>query len=175
MLDIGGVGVKHPTEDIAAMYVPIPRDADVFLLLDVNLFANDAILREAEIHPGDQLFALGYPFGAESNAEGFPILRSGAIVSYPLIPTGKVKTFLFDFEIRRGNSGGPVYFYQQDRLTGGRYPSRNFAFIMGLVSNEKLITEEIRSMYHTTEEYHPINMAVVIHASLIKETVDLLP
>jgi hypothetical protein len=157
------------------MYVPVPRDADVLLLLDVNLFATDEILREAEIHAGDQLFALGYPFGAESNAEGFPILRSGAIASYPIVPTRRVKTFLFDFEIRRGNSGGPVYFYQQDRLIGGRYPSRNFAFIMGIVSNEKLITEEIRSMYQTTEEHHPINMAVVIHASLIKETLELLP
>ncbi|MBW1796016.1 MAG: hypothetical protein JRJ38_16600 [Deltaproteobacteria bacterium] len=81
--------VRHPTADVAAMYVGVPgRAADVPLLHDEFLITENA-LKEWEIHPGDELLCLGYPFGISANEAGFPILRSGKIASYPLIPTKK--------------------------------------------------------------------------------------
>jgi S1-C subfamily serine protease len=105
---------KHPAADIAVMYVSLPKD-DSRPLLSTDVLADDKMLADFEIHPGDDLACLGYPFGQEANEAGFPVLRSGKIASYPLLPTSKTKTFLFDFRVFRGNSGGPVYFVASNR------------------------------------------------------------
>ena len=111
--------VKHPDTDIAAMRVNIFKfiEQTEDLLAD-TLLADDALFEELEIHPGDELFCLGYPYGIEANSMGFPILRSGKIASFPLTPAKTIKSFMFDFEIFGGNSGGPVYFCQSNRSYG---------------------------------------------------------
>lgn len=109
---------EHPKADIAVMYVTLPREADI-QMLPMSFLITDKQLLEFELHPGDNLSCLGYPYGAEANEAGFPILRSGQIASYPLTPTDKAKTFLYDFRVFRGNSGGPVYFIDRNRSYGG--------------------------------------------------------
>ena len=74
-------------------------------LQDPGLLADDEMLSLFEANPGEELTALGYPLGAESNSAGFAILRSGKIASYPLLPTEATQKFLFDFAIFPGNSG----------------------------------------------------------------------
>lgn len=166
---------EHPKADVAVMYVSLPNDVDV-QLLPMSLLVSDKQLEEYEIHPGDSLSCLGYPFGAEANEAGFPILRSGQIASYPLTPTAKVKTFLYDFRVFGGNSGGPVYFIDRNRSYGGNvYLGTTIQFFAGLVSEEQILEEEIRSLNETRRAKHPLSLAVVVHASLIKETIDLLP
>jgi S1-C subfamily serine protease len=96
------------------MYVRLPTTADIDFL-PMTVLASDKELEELEIHPGDRLFSLGFPLGVEANEAGFPILRSGNIASFPLLPTSKTKTFLFDFAVFGGNSGGPVYFEDVNR------------------------------------------------------------
>jgi len=166
---------EHPNADVAVMYVNLPNEADVFLL-PISLLATDNVLEKYEIHPGDALSCLGYPLGAEANEAGFPILRSGQIASYPLTPTKKVETFLFDFRVFGGNSGGPVYFVGTNRSYGGGIKlGETIQFFAGLVSQEKLVEEEIQSLTETRRTKHPLSLAVVVHASLIKETIELLP
>jgi S1-C subfamily serine protease len=165
---------KHPEADVAVMYVKLPRVTDI-KILNMSFLVTDKKLEEYEIGPGDVLSCLGFPFGAEANEAGFPILRSGQIASYPLLPTSKVKTFLYDFRVFKGNSGGPVFF-----ATGGRFFKRGFAmgkiqFIAGLVSEERVLTEEIESLTETRQARHPLGLAVVVHASLIREAIELLP
>src|SRR5882762_2914014 len=99
---------KHPKVDVAVMYISLPMKADVAGLPSTFL-ATDKMLSDTNIHPGDNLFCLGYPNGVEANDGGFPILRSGRIASYPILPTAVIKSFLFDFNVFDGNSGGPVY------------------------------------------------------------------
>lgn len=164
----------HPAADVAAMYVYVPTQLDITLLPTDQIFADDEFIIHNEIRPGEQLFALGYPFGAEANESGFPILRSGAIASYPLVPANKVRTFLFDFEVYRGNSGGPVFIYATNRTIGGKTPMVGFCRIMGLVSQEKLITEQVQSLYEDQKKKHPLSVGVVVHASFVRETIDLL-
>ncbi len=166
---------QHSQADVAVMYIRVP-DGVLQTVVPTGLLADDKSLAEFEIHPGDELSCLGYPFGAESNPAGFPILRSGKISSYPLLPTTETKVFLFDFRIFGGNSGGPVYFVQTNRTYGGSTQlGTTIQFLMGIVSNEKVLKQQIEEPYSKREQNYPLGLAEVVHASLIKETIELLP
>ena len=167
--------INHPEVDVSAMYIALPIDIDIALLL-IGILADDETFNKFEIHPGDELLCLGYPFSAEANKAGFPILRSGKIASFPIVPAKETKSFLFDFEVFKGNSGGPVYFVQSTaRAYGGATHIGTIQFIAGLVSEEHIITEEITSLYEKQMKVYPLALAKVIHASFIKETIEMLP
>lgn len=160
--------------DVAAMYVALPRDIDVELL-PISVLANDEILSKFEIHPGDEMCCLGFPFTAEANEAGFPILRSGRVASFPLVPTQKYKTFLLDFQVYKGNSGGPVYFIDTNRVYAGGVHLGKIQFIVGIVSQEFNATETIKSLYKTEEQIYPLGLAAIVPASHILDTINLLP
>ncbi len=166
---------KHPEADVAVMYVSVPRDAGLEMASS-DLLASDSDLAKFEIHPGDELECLGYPLGLEANDVGFPVLRSGTIASYPLLPTATTKTFLFDFRIFKGNSGGPVYFTDRNRYYGGStHLGETIRMVVGLVSQESVIPEHIVGPYSEELRQLQLGLAVVIHASLIKQAIELLP
>lgn len=166
---------SHTTEDVAAMYISFPPNADIEICL-TDLFINDAGLKEINIHPGDEVFILGYPLDCESNDAGFPILRSGRIASYPIIPTKVYKTFLVDFQVFKGNSGGPVYFTQSNRLVGGTMKfGQMYNFFIGLVSGETVVKERSKSMEEDRVISHKLSLATIVPASYILETINLLP
>jgi S1-C subfamily serine protease len=163
---------KHPDVDIAGIFVRLPPNT-VRTLLTTAWLISDKQLTEYEIYPGMELMCLGYPFGAEANSLGFPILRSGRIASYPLTPTKTTKTFLFDFTVFRGNSGGPVYFMEKDPSYGGmRRIGTAIYGIIGLVIEERNITEHIQDLYEKKEKITPLQIGSVVHASFIKELVE---
>lgn len=164
----------HPDVDVAAMRVRLPRDADM-RLISTNLLATDKILEEFQVHPGDQLLVLGFPYGAEANDAGFPILRSGRIASYPLTPTRDTKTFLLDFEVFKGNSGGPVLFYAENRVYGGSTHIGTTQFIMGVVSEERELTERVKTLSETVERKHRLSLAVIAHSSFVADLIRMLP
>jgi hypothetical protein len=118
---------------------------------------------------------LGFPFGVEANEYGFPILRSGRVASYPLVPTDKNISFLLDFQVYRGNSGGPVYFIESNRNYAGGTHIGKIQFIAGLVSEEFNITETVRALYETKQHVYPLALAKIIHASHILKTINQLP
>lgn len=167
--------VRHPTADVAAIYVSVPHNMITGNTLGTQMLADDDTLKEFEVHPGDEIFALGFPFGAEANEAGFPILRSGKIASYPLLPTREVKSFLFDFEVFPGNSGGPVYFFDSGRIIKGSVQFGTIQFIIGLVSQERVFPERITDLSGVRVQMHRLGLAEVVHASLIKDTLELLP
>jgi V8-like Glu-specific endopeptidase len=165
----------HPDADVAVMYVALPTEADL-VLLSTDLLATDEVLEKFSIHPGDQLSCLGFPYGADANDAGFPVLRTGHIASYPLTPTKKTKVLLFDFNVFEGNSGGPVYFVDRNRTFGGTTNlGTTIQFLVGLVSQQSMIEEEVKSMSETRRVQHQLGIGIVIHASLIREALDLLP
>jgi S1-C subfamily serine protease len=166
---------RHPEADVAVMYISVPADTPIIPVTPL-LLADDKMLTDFGVKPGDELRCLGYPLGVASNDAEFPVLRSGRIASYPLLLTDKTKTFLLDFRVFKGNSGGPVYFVERLRpniKTFGGFT--NYHFIMGLVSEETLLTEHSGGPY--SEEIHQtqLGLATVVHASLIKQTIDMLP
>ncbi len=165
---------KHSQADVAAMYVSLPEDIDI-VLLPLKFLASDDTLRKFEIRPGDRLFALGFPLGQESNEAGFPILRTGTIASYPILPTKETKHLLFDFEVFKGNSGGPVFMIEKNRSYGGSIHIGTLRFIVGLVTQERSMIIHTRTPYEEKRETHPLKLGVVVHASLVKETIEQLP
>jgi len=160
--------VHHSDEgvDVAAIYVNVPSDLRRSAI-STPLLGGDAVLEKYEIHPGDELSCLGFPLGVQSPLGGFPILRSGKIASYPLVPAKTVKQFFYDFQIYEGNSGGPVYFIQTNRFYAGtHHMGETIHFVAGLVSAQAL------AKLHNNE---PVYLAVVIPAQFILETTNLLP
>jgi hypothetical protein len=157
--------VHHPVADVVAMYISVPDNVEL-TLAPTSLLAEDKDFEHFEIHPGDELLCLGYPLGVEASEAGFPILRSGKIASYPITPAKKVKSFLYDFRVFPGNSGGPVYFYQSNRTYEGKtHLGETIQFIAGLVSEQS----------YQPQSKEPLILAVVVPAQFILETVNLLP
>jgi S1-C subfamily serine protease len=155
------------------MYVALPNWA-VPYLLPSDFLASDKLLSQYQIHPGDELNVLGYPLGFKGPG-GFPVLRSGKIASYPLVPTKDNPFFLLDFRVFQGNSGGPVYLVSQNRVWGGATHIGTIQMLMGLVSEEVSATEEYRGLYENRAQRYPLGLAKVVPAEFIKETIELLP
>lgn len=165
---------QHPQADVAAMRIEIPTNLDIGCVSTERL-VNDKQLGEFLIHPGDELRVLGYPLGVEANDFGFPILRSGRIASFPLIPTAETKTFLLDFRVFKGNSGGPVYMLDAKQMHEGMLDTMNVSCLMGLISEEKVMPEQVNTLTETTTKFHELGLGVVIHAAIIRETIARLP
>jgi V8-like Glu-specific endopeptidase len=97
---------RHPTQDVAAIELP---DGVAPSALPLQALGGQRVLEAIGIEPGDEMMVLGYPDGVSANAAGFPILRAGRVASYPLSPADRYPTYLVDFNVFGGNSGGPVY------------------------------------------------------------------
>jgi hypothetical protein len=135
-------------------------------LLPFGLLATDELLRKYELHPGDELFCLGYPLFTSAD-HGFPILRSGKIASYPLVPAKQHKNWLFDFRVFKGNSGGPVYFVDRNRVYGNAtHLGETIQLMVGLV------TSQLSSAAVNNTE---LQLGVIIPAEFITETLNMLP
>jgi hypothetical protein len=155
---------KHPRADVAAMYLDELPKAVVHHAISTNLLVTDDALREWEITVGQELLCLGYPLGLEANKQGFPILRSGKISSFPILPTKITESFLFDFAVFGGNSGGPVYLYQHSPVYGGRiHVATTIRGIVGIVTQEGRMKDT------------PLSIGRVIHASFIRELIESMP
>lgn len=153
---------SHPVADVAVMYIAVPQGVITFAL-PTTILALDDVFNQFEIHPGDELNCLGYPIGRESNAAGFPVLRSGKIASYPLMPSSSHPTFLYDFEVFGGNSGGPVFMVESNRNFDGGTHIGKIQFVAGLVSAQHM---------HVNER---LALSVVVSSPLILETINILP
>lgn len=155
--------VKHPELDVAAIFTGLPDHYKAEILIGDAVLATEEDLAKYEVHPGDELLCLGYPLGA-AGPFGFPILRSGKIASFPLLPVKSNKTWAFDFSVFGGNSGGPVYMVDHARTYQGHiHLGETLQMIIGLVTQRASVG---------TQDLH---LGVVIPAAFIKETIDLLP
>ena len=161
---------KHPTEDVAVLWVTPPKNADLSNL-STDLLASDALLQKHKVHPGDLVSVLGYPHRVESNNAGFPILRHGSIATFPLYPTAKTRTFFLSGNIFEGDSGGPV---SLSRTSNTEPNKEDVRLILGLVSAQQFLDEDVKLIYGASKIRHRLGLAIIIHASFINETIELL-
>jgi hypothetical protein len=147
----------HPARDVAAISVQAPPEL-AKAAIPVNYLASDEDYASHAIGPGDELFVLGFPEGLAANGWGFPILRSGRVASYPLSPT-VWPTFLLDFAVFPGNSGGPVF-----ATPGLQHTSTDHTrpVIAGILTQQVEVDAQ------------PLQIGIVTHAKYIRETVELL-
>lgn len=165
---------QHPNADVAVMYV-MPDVVPFTGAATTDMLASDELIESFSIAPGSELKCLGYPLGQESNPAGFAILRAGVVASYPLVPTSLTKTFLMDFRVFKGNSGGPVYFSAPVVMGGGSTMGRGPQLIMGLVSQEAVFELQHNDPYERSIKELQLFLGVVIHASIIKAAIEALP
>src|SRR5690606_21426314 len=117
---------RHPERDVAVMAVSAPPEF-ARAAIPLGWLASPEALDVWQIGPGDELMTLGYPHGYAANKAGFPILRTGRVASWPLTPIGAFPTFLLDFAVYPGNSGGPVFWTPAARkLPGTVQPEHPF-------------------------------------------------
>ena len=93
--------VSDPVRDIAVMAIKAPAEF-AKAAIPLSWLADETSFEAAGLAPGDEMFVLGFPGGKSANSQGFPILRSGRVASYPLSPTSRYPTFLLDFRVFAG-------------------------------------------------------------------------
>jgi S1-C subfamily serine protease len=154
----------HPTRDVAAIAISAPPEF-AKAAIPVDYLAADETFAQYRVGAGDEMMALGFPRGLSANQAGFPILRSGRIASFPVAPAKVFPTFLLDFSVFPGNSGGPVFMAPQqavaaDVSTVSTEPKRGF--IAGLLTQQVELNNE------------RLEIGIVTHAKYVRETLALL-
>ncbi len=139
----------HATRDVAAISIKAPAEFAKAAIPLAWLAGADAFTTY-KVAPGDKMMALGFPQGLSANAAGFPILRSGRVASYPLAPSAAFPTFLLDFRVFPGNSGGPVYVDGPSHFVAGmltqqvELDSENLG--IGIVTQSEFIRETLAQL-----------------------------
>lgn len=152
---------QHPDKDIAVMRVTAP-EAFVRAAIPKTWLAEDQTFSKLAVGPGDEMMALGFPRGLSANGAGFPILRSGRVASFPVAPASLYPTFLLDFSVFPGNSGGPVFMSQTAGRRAGAANAPPAQFIAGLLSQQVELNKE------------RLEIGIVVHAKYIREAIDVL-
>jgi len=151
----------HPSRDVAAIVIKAPPEF-AKAAIPVNYLAADETFVDHKVAAGDEMMALGFPRGLSANQAGFPILRAGRVASYPIAPAKIFPTFLLDFAVFPGNSGGPVFVTDQVRRRAGVADEPQTEFIAGLLTQQVELNSE------------RLEIGIVTHAKFIRETIALI-
>ncbi|HKR87003.1 MAG TPA: serine protease [Phenylobacterium sp.] len=153
----------HPARDVAAIVITAPAEFAKSAIPE-DYLASDDTFTKYQVEAGDELMALGFPRGLAANQAGFPILRAGRIASYPVAPAKIFPTFLLDFSVFPGNSGGPVFMHNDARRSpvDASQAPQDVEFIAGLLTQQVELNNE------------RLEIGIVTHAKYIRETIGLL-
>lgn len=169
---------RHPYSDVAVAVIFLPRPilSSNSLILPA-LLATRETLNDYDIYPGCQLKILGYPYAIESDTSGFPILRSGGLASFLTHFDDKNSTFLVDYKVFPGDSGGPVYIHNPNWHRRNRQNSsaREIQIILGLVSEHIKLKKHDTNLDVNFPNEDSLSLAKVIPAKTILETIDSIP
>lgn len=152
---------RHPDRDIAVIAIVAPPEF-ARAAIPLAWLAQDDTFTRYGLGPGDEMMALGFPRGLSANQAGFPILRAGRVASYPLAPSANFPTFLLDFSVFPGNSGGPVFMAQGARRRPGASETQEVQFIAGMLTQQVELSGE------------RLEIGIVTHARYIRETIAML-
>jgi plastocyanin len=152
---------SHNTaHDVAAITVKAP---EMFAKAAIPLawLAGSDTFSKYNIGPGDEMMVLGYPQGLSANTAGFPILRSGRVAS-PVEAGSASPTFLLDFRVFPGNSGGPVFIAEAARRRPGATEAQEVQFVAGMLTQQVELNNE------------RLEIGIVTDAQFVRDTVGML-
>lgn len=159
------VYTQHDKRDVAVMAVTAPPEFAKAAIPLAWLAERDEAAQRS-LGPGDEMFALGFPRGLSANKAGFPILRAGRVASYPITPVTSNPTFLLDFSVFPGNSGGPVFAAQGARRRPGVETVANVdddkPFIAGVLTQQVELKND------------RLEIGIVTHAAYVREAIAML-
>ncbi len=164
---------RHPLVDIAALRVALPEGSSERVPA-IDLAATNADYHGFGIHPGEAVMVLGFPLAMGSGDAGFAVLRGGRLASYPLSPIRQEKTFLVDFPVFPGNSGGPVIMASTGRVLANGARGELVQILLGVVSREVLSAGD-GSDAPGVAVGRPLSLARVVHAGFIRDLIGSLP
>jgi hypothetical protein len=144
--------------DVAAIEVEAPPEF-AKAAIPLAWLAQDDTFNKYSLGPGDEMMALGFPRGLSANPAGFPILRSGGWPRIRWRPASVFPTFLMDFSVFPGNSGGPVFMAQGARRRPGSTESQEVQFVAGMLTQQVELSGE------------RLEIGIVTHAKYIRETI----
>jgi hypothetical protein len=150
-----------PLRDVAAIVVSAPP-AFAKAAIPLAWLAGGDTFEQYDIRPGDEMMVLGYPQGLSADSAGFPILRSGRVASRIDAPSAAAPTFLLDFRVFPGNSGGPVYISDANRRVPGEAQPKDAEFITGMLTQQVELNNE------------RLEIGIVTDAAFIRDTIALL-
>ena len=152
----------HPSRDVAAIAITAPAPFAKAAIPE-DYLASDDTFSKYQVEAGDQMMTLGFPRGLAANAAGFPILRAGRVASYPIAPAKIFPTFLLDFSVFPGNSGGPVFMSGPARhIADDGKTGSDVQFIAGLLTQQVELNSE------------RLDIGIVTNARFIRETISLI-
>jgi hypothetical protein len=150
----------NPNRDVAAIVVKAPLEF-AKAAIPLEWLAGGDTFAKYNIGPGDEMMVLGYPQGLSADSAGFPILRSGRVAS-PISAPSASPTFLLDFRVFPGNSGGPVFISQIDRHRPGAAQVDDVQFVAGMLTQQVELNNE------------RLEIGIVTDAEFIRDTIALL-
>ena len=160
---------RHPKHDVAIL--PLPKSIPATTAsLPLEMLADSEDWQAHPPEPGSLIRCVGFPHAAhfKPSPAGFPLSRLGCIASYPLAPFKKYPTFLVDYNVFEGDSGGPVYWE-----TPGGGPSR--LKIIGLVHGQHFLDEKYDLIYQKGQIRKRLGISIIINSQAILETIKNLP
>ena len=150
----------NAAHDVAAIAVKAPK-AFAQAAIPLNWLAGSDTFSKYNIGPGDEMMVLGYPQGLSANTAGFPILRSGRVAS-PVESGASSPTFLLDFRVFPGNSGGPVFIAEAARRRPGAAEAQEVQFVAGMLTQQVELNNE------------RLEIGIVTDAQFVRDTVGML-
>ena len=148
---------RNPARDVAAIEVKAPPEF-AKAAIPLAWLADGQAFARSGLGPGDEMLVLGYPQGLSANSAGFPILRSGRVAS-PVEAADVSPTFLLDFRVFPGNSGGPVFMASRGAAAPDAPPA---PVVMGMLTQQVELNNE------------RLEIGIVTEAPFIRETLTLL-
>jgi hypothetical protein len=158
---------RHDEMDLAILpYVPAPSSEPFAIPLEH--VATQAELA-SRVAPAANVRVLCFPERFEANASGFPIMRVGALASYPLAPMSAYKTFMIDYTAFAGDSGGPVF---GELDAGGGTPGASLK-VLGVVVERHFHDERIRvAELEDRIVRHPYGLGTAINAQALRDLIE---
>lgn len=153
---------RHPELDIAVLPVQVPADCAVTPFRFEQL-ADAASVARGDVRVGQSVMIPCFPVKLEANAAGWPVLRKGAIATYPLAPVEAARTILVDVNTFGGDSGAPVV------VAGRRGP-----LVAGVVVGMQRQTDRSSLPFEEKTVHMPLGLAIVTQAAFVRETIEAL-
>ena len=154
--------VRHPTADVAVVGCDLPEGVEL-VPFPLERVAAVADFDAGRVRVGQRVRVACFPAQTEGNQAGWPVLRTGAIATFPLVPAVGLERLFVDYAHFAGDSGAAVV---TDDGPGG-------PLVAGVVVAMQRQTDRVTSPFEEKTVHTPLGLAIVVPGPLVRETIEL--